>query len=78
MKLLEDETGSVKTGTADGADLVYKIVSQMPEICKALFSGATLNEWQEGYRSGRTRPGDLLEIVNSGSRDPGDILAVIQ
>jgi allophanate hydrolase len=42
----------------------------MPEICKAIFSGATLTEWQEGYRSGRTRPGDLLEIVNSGSPDP--------
>ena len=42
----------------------------MPEICKAFFSGATLSEWQAGYRSGRTRPGDLLEIVDGASRDP--------
>jgi allophanate hydrolase len=42
----------------------------MPEICKALFSGAALSEWQAGYRSGRTRPGDLLEIADSSSRDP--------
>jgi allophanate hydrolase len=42
----------------------------MPEICKAVFSGATLNEWQAGYRSGRIRPDDLLDMVNSGSQDP--------
>jgi allophanate hydrolase len=42
----------------------------MPETCKALFSGATLSEWQTGYRSGGIRPRDLLEIVDSSSRDP--------
>ena len=42
----------------------------MPEICKAVFSGATLNEWQAGYRSGKIRPDDLLEIVSGASEDP--------
>jgi allophanate hydrolase len=42
----------------------------MSEACKAFFSGATLDEWQEGYRSGKIRPVDLLEMVNSGTPDP--------
>jgi allophanate hydrolase len=42
----------------------------MPEICKAVFSGATLSEWQAGYRSRSIRPEDLLEIVSCGSQDP--------
>jgi allophanate hydrolase len=42
----------------------------MAEICKAFFSGATLEEWQSGYRTGKTRPHDLLEIVAGCSEDP--------
>jgi allophanate hydrolase len=42
----------------------------MPEICKAFFSGATLSEWQAGYRSGDIRLGDLLEIANGSVGDP--------
>jgi allophanate hydrolase len=70
LKLAEDETGSLKTGAADGGDLVYKIVSQMSEICKAVFSGATVDEWRAGYRGGTSRPEDLLEIVDGGAHDP--------
>jgi allophanate hydrolase len=42
----------------------------MPEICKAFFSGATLSEWQAGYRSGGIRLNDLLEIATGVSGDP--------
>jgi allophanate hydrolase len=70
LKLTEDETGSEKTGASDGGDLVYKMVSQVPEPCKALFSGATLSEWQEGYRKGEIRPCDLLDTLQGSSGDP--------
>ncbi len=42
----------------------------MPEVCKAVFSGATLTDWQAGYRSGTIRPDALLDVVNSGPGDP--------
>ena len=42
----------------------------MSELCKAVFSGATVDEWQASYRSGRSRPQDLLEIVAGGAGDP--------
>lgn len=46
----------------------------MPCACKALFSGATLNEWREGYRSGAIHPEDLLEAVRGSSADPAWIM----
>lgn len=69
VKLLEDETGSQKQVRLTGQSGIQDSIP-MPEICKAVFSGATLSEWQAGYRSGRIRPEDLLDIVDSGSEDP--------
>jgi len=42
----------------------------MSEACKGFFSGATLDEWQEGYRIGKICLNDLLKLVNSGTSDP--------
>jgi allophanate hydrolase len=42
----------------------------MPEACKVFFSGLTLSEWQEGYRSGTVLPHDLLRMAENGARDP--------
>jgi allophanate hydrolase len=42
----------------------------MAEACKVFFSGATIEEWREGYQSGKIRLDDLLEMVPSGARDP--------
>ena len=41
----------------------------MPRICKAVFSGSTVDEWQEGYRTGKIRPENLLETVDGSAQD---------
>ena len=43
----------------------------MAQVCKALFSGFTLDEWRTGYQNGTLHPEKLLEVLEAaaGPRD---------
>jgi allophanate hydrolase len=43
----------------------------MTRACKALFSGATLSDWQDGYRDGSLLPNSLLETFGPDADDAG-------
>ena len=41
----------------------------MTSTCKEIFSGRTLAEWQDGYRSGSQQPRNLLEALDLKAND---------